>query len=48
MSAGLRFGLFYDEYQLVRYLEREGEDVTYVTDADLTNDPGVLLTLAWP
>jgi hypothetical protein len=44
MSAGLRFGLFYDEYQLVRYLERAGQDVTYITDADLSGDPGLLLT----
>jgi hypothetical protein len=35
--------LFMWEYQLVRYLEREGEDVSYATDLDVHRDPGLLL-----
>jgi hypothetical protein len=32
------------EYQLVRFLEREGVDVSYQTDVDTDRDPGALLT----
>ncbi|MEA2359025.1 MAG: hypothetical protein QOI62_2285 [Solirubrobacteraceae bacterium] len=35
--------LFDWEIQLVRFLEREGYDVTYTTDVDVHNDPGELL-----
>ena len=31
------------EYQLVRFLEREGYDVSYVTDVDVHRDPSLLL-----
>jgi hypothetical protein len=31
------------ELSLVRFLEREGVDVSYVTDVDVAGDPGVLL-----
>ena len=35
--------LFMWEYQLVRFLEREGFDVSYVTDLDVHQDAGLLL-----
>ena len=35
--------LFRHEYQLVRFLEREGYDVSYVTAVDVHRDPGLLL-----
>jgi 6-phosphogluconolactonase (cycloisomerase 2 family) len=35
--------LFRWEYPLVRFLERSGDDVTYVTDDDVDRDPGILL-----
>ena len=31
------------EYPLIRFLERGGWDVSYATDADVDNDPGILL-----
>ena len=35
--------MFEWEYQAVRYLEREGYDVSYTTDVDVDRDPGELL-----
>ena len=35
--------LFRWEYPLVRFLERSGDDVSYVTDDDVDRDPGILL-----
>jgi hypothetical protein len=35
--------LFYWEYPLVRFLERNGYDVSYATDDDVDRDPGILL-----
>jgi hypothetical protein len=35
--------LFDFDYQLIRFLEREGADVGYVTDLDVERDPGVLM-----
>jgi hypothetical protein len=34
--------LWYDEYPLVRFLERNGVDVSYATDADVSRDPASL------
>ena len=35
--------LFYTEYQMIRFLERNGYDATYVSDSDLDNNGSLLL-----
>jgi hypothetical protein len=42
-GSNLNSGPYQWEYPLVRYLERDGYDVTYQTDADTDQNPGSLL-----
>ena len=41
---GAQYHLLDHEYQLVRYLEREGFDATYATDVDINRNPGQVLS----